>query len=63
MTQAILASLSFAVLLATIAFIRERRFRLALQRVLVRLLKHWRKDEQNRDPGSSHYDDGDRLPE
>ena len=53
---------TFAVLLATIAFIRERRFRLALQRVLIRLLKHWRKDEQNRDPNSSHHDI-DRLPE
>ena len=47
------ACLSFALLLTVIAFVRERKLRLALKRILNRLLNHWRphaqKDDSDRD--------------
>jgi hypothetical protein len=42
----LIASFSIAILLAVIALVRERRLRLALEKLLRRLLAMWRMHDQ-----------------
>ena len=61
----LLASMSLALLLATVALVRQVRLRRALESLLRRLLSHWRNrvDEEtiSDDPGDSRARDRDRL--
>ena len=45
MQKVVIAACSFALLLAVIALIRERRLRQAIQAVLARVLSRWRNYE------------------
>ncbi len=58
----LIACLSFAVLVTVIAFVRERRLRLALQRIVNRLFAHWRTHAKNHNADSDRRD-RNRLPE
>ena len=56
------AVLSLTLLIAVVMLIRERRIWLALQRLLIRLLARWRKDEtacEIETPGSAVRDTAD----
>ena len=55
--------LSFAGLIAVIAFIKEHRLRLALQRLVTRLLKYRRFDVQDHRPSGYSTHDSDGLSE
>ena len=65
MHYVVLGFVSFALLLAIVALIKERRLRLALQQILNRLLARWRTNAQtqkHRHPGRhSASDDTRRL--
>jgi hypothetical protein len=52
----ILTFISLALLLAVTAFIRERKLRLALQRILNRLLNQWRRHAENHNRDDDHPD-------
>ena len=47
MTYLLLVFVSGVLLVAVLAFLKERRLRLALQEILKRLLFRWRTDEKN----------------
>ena len=49
MTHVVLTLLSVALLLAVMAFVKERRLRLALQVILKRLINHWRSHANTED--------------
>ena len=53
MTHLVLTFVSLALLLAVLAFLKERRLRLALQQILQRLLKRWRPHAQTKDSRSA----------
>ena len=61
----LLASMSLALLLATVALVRQVRLRRALELLLRRLLSHWRNRSHERTisdhPGNGRARDCDRL--
>lgn len=61
MNYLLLTSLSLALLAAVIVLLRERRLRLALQRLVFRLMQLWRKHDPSSEddhPGSGGAADG-----
>ena len=65
MHYVLFAFLSLALLLAVVALTRERRLRMALQQILIRILKRWGSNEntQSTRPSDRHdaTDDIDRV--
>tara|TARA_E500000305_G_C3928844_1_gene191780 strand:- start:7 stop:276 length:270 start_codon:yes stop_codon:yes gene_type:complete len=52
-TQTLLTFVSLSLMIAIMAFLKERRLRLAMQEILKRILYHWRKhDPPKRESGS-----------
>ncbi len=54
-SPALLLVLSMAVLLVSIALVRELRLRKALQRLLAQFLKYWRKMNANDPPADDSH--------
>lgn len=68
MPHILLTFVSLALLLAVVAFLKERRIRLALQNLLRRLLSRWRthadeNDDSPRDRSDRSDPDRERLPQ
>lgn len=60
MDQTLVASFSFALLVAVALLVREVKFRRSLQKLLHRLLSFWRQDAHEPTPSTRHDDPADR---
>ena len=67
MTTVVLVASSLLIVVLAFAFARERRLRLALQRLLAKLLSFWRLRNEDAvhaaDDAASRARAGDRLPQ